>query len=30
MFAISTLVHGEGSIDLFNYLTKILTWNFTT
>jgi hypothetical protein len=25
MFAISTLVHGEGSIDLFNYLTKILT-----
>ena len=22
MFAISTLVHGEGSIDLFNYITK--------
>ena len=25
MFAISTLVHGEGSIDLFNYITKVLT-----
>ena len=25
MFAISTLVHGEGSIDLFNYITKELT-----
>ncbi len=25
MFAISTLVHGDGSIDLFNYITKVLT-----
>jgi len=22
MFAVSTLVHGDGSIDLFNYITK--------
>jgi hypothetical protein len=30
MFAISTIVHnGEGSIDLFNYITKGWIWNYT-
>jgi hypothetical protein len=29
MFIVSTFVHGEGSIDLFNYITKGLIWNYT-
>jgi hypothetical protein len=29
MFTVSTIVHGEESIDLFNYITGGLIWNST-
>ena len=29
MFAVSTLVHGNGSIDLFNYIIQDWIWNST-
>jgi len=29
MFTVSTIVHGEESIDLFNFITGGLVWNYT-